>query len=197
MRKLRADWPPIGNLRKANRNHLSSRRFSDKLTIIGHCPVANPTHRTARAYALGVFCSIGQVVQMRLDEVTRGLLCDSKENTLTRCHGCLDRLTRWTFAFNLAACANFRVRMISVYMAYARATRIKIKIEPSFTQPMRNLPLTEEHFTNPVVCFRRLGAQKLKLYCELILTVVVDMTCQALYRLSYPTILHNLMQKDI
>jgi len=49
----------------------------------------------------------------------------------------LSRLTGWTFAFYLVANANFRVRMISVYLANTQATQIKIKIEPSFTQCIR------------------------------------------------------------
>jgi len=56
---------------------------------------------------------------------------------LTRCHNFSDRLTRWTFAFYVVANANFRVRMISAYLAYTRTTRINIKIEPSFTQCVR------------------------------------------------------------
>jgi len=50
---------------------------------------------------------------------------------LTRCHSCSDRLTRWTFAFYLVPNTNFRVDMISVYLANARAVQIKMKIEPS------------------------------------------------------------------
>jgi len=53
---------------------------------------------------------------------------------MTRCNGCSDWRKRWIFTFYLVANANFSVRMISVYLANARATRIKIKIEPSFAQ---------------------------------------------------------------
>jgi len=56
---------------------------------------------------------------------------------LNSCHGCLDRLTHWIFAFDLDANLNFRVRMISAYLANALASRIKIKIEPSFTHCIR------------------------------------------------------------
>jgi len=66
--------------------------------------------------------------------VTRGLLGDGENKVLTCCHDCLDRLMRWTFPFYLVANANLRVRMISVLLANALATRTKIKIEPSSTQ---------------------------------------------------------------
>ena len=56
---------------------------------------------------------------------------------VTRCHGCSDRLTLWTFAFHLVANANFRVCTISLYLANAWITQIKLKIEPSFTQCIR------------------------------------------------------------
>ena len=56
---------------------------------------------------------------------------------MTHCQGCLDRIMHWTFGFYLLAYANFRICMISVYLANARTTRIKIKIEPSFTQRFR------------------------------------------------------------
>jgi len=56
---------------------------------------------------------------------------------LIRCHSCSDRLTRWTFVAYLIASARFHVLMISAYLANAQATRIKIKMEPSFTQCVR------------------------------------------------------------
>ena len=46
---------------------------------------------------------------------------------------------RWTFTFDLVANADFRAHMISVYFANAWTTRIKIKIEPSFTQRESNM----------------------------------------------------------
>jgi len=49
---------------------------------------------------------------------------------LTHCHGC----SHWTFVFYLVANADFHIRMILVYLVYALATRIEIKIELSFTQ---------------------------------------------------------------
>ena len=58
--------------------------------------------------------------------------CVSKKNTLTRCHGRSDRLTRWTLTFYSVVRSNFRVHIISAYLGNARATRLKIKIEPSF-----------------------------------------------------------------
>jgi len=64
-------------------------------------------------------------------------LCDSETNTLTSCHSCSDRLTRWTFAFYLVANVDFCIRKISVYLANALATWNKITIEPSFTQHIR------------------------------------------------------------
>ena len=81
---------------------------------------------------IGVFCSIGQVASMHEDEATRSLLRASEKNALTRCHGCSNKLNYRTFAFYLAV--NFRTHMISVYLANARITRIKIKMESSFTQ---------------------------------------------------------------
>jgi len=53
---------------------------------------------------------------------------------LSSCHGCSDRLTCWTFAFNLVANANLCVCMISVYLTNVRATGIKIEMKPCFTQ---------------------------------------------------------------
>jgi len=41
------------------------------------------------------------------------------------------------FRFFLVANANFRVHIIPVYLANAQATRINVKIEPSFTQRVR------------------------------------------------------------
>jgi len=76
---------------------------------------------------LGAYCAITRKIHTLAVTVTTV--------TVTRCHGCSDRLRSWTFA--LVANANFRIRMISVYLANARATRIKIKIEPSFTQWVR------------------------------------------------------------
>jgi len=42
---------------------------------------------------------------------------------------------RQTFTFYLVANANFRIHMISVYLAKARATQIELEIE-SFFHPM-------------------------------------------------------------
>ena len=61
-------------------------------------------------------------------------------------HGSSARLTHWTFAFYLVAIANFRVRMISVGLANARATRMKTNIEPSFTQWLGYVYLSENAY---------------------------------------------------
>jgi len=63
----------------------------------------------------------------------------------------LSRLFKQTSASDyrcsLIANMNFRVCMISVYSANTRAIRIKIKIEPSFTQRLRE-------FTTMLALFR-------------------------------------------
>jgi len=56
---------------------------------------------------------------------------------LASCRGCSDRLMRWNFAFYLVAEVNLRVRVTSVYLANALATRMKIQIERSFTHCIR------------------------------------------------------------
>jgi len=56
---------------------------------------------------------------------------------LNHCHGCSDRLIRWTFTFYLVANTISHIRMTSVYLASTRANRIKNKIEPSFTQRVK------------------------------------------------------------
>ena len=46
---------------------------------------------------------------------------------------------RRAFAFYVVANATFCIRTISAYLANTRATRIQIKVEPSFTQRIRVL----------------------------------------------------------
>jgi len=60
----------------------------------------------------------------------------SERNTLTHCHGSLGQTNALGF-HSLVVNANLRVRMIPVYLDNPRATRIKIKIEPSFIQCSR------------------------------------------------------------
>ena len=74
---------------------------------------------------------------MRWGRVNLELIVYSEKNTLTRCHVCSNRLTRWIFAFYLVANASCSVRIISVYSANEWDTWIKIKIKPSFTQRVR------------------------------------------------------------
>ena len=78
--------------------------------LIGRCLIANSMHPTTRT------------------DRTRPLVRDKDVDSLP----CLFRQTYWTITFHLVANSIFCVCVISVYLANAKATQIKIKIEPPF-----------------------------------------------------------------
>ena len=101
--------------------------FSYKLTLVARCPAANLTHQHRPNIRAGSIL----LERTSRSNQTRGKLCDSeKVHSLSR----LFEKTRWTFAFALVANANFRVSMISAYLANAWVIQIKIKVEPSLSQ---------------------------------------------------------------
>jgi len=118
--------------------HHIQKAFSENLTLNARCLALIQRALSARTYALELSAwSEKSTERIRMRRL--GAICAiaRKRRMLTRCHGCSDRITRWTYAFYLVASMNFRVRVISVYFAKARVNRIKIKMEPSFTQRVR------------------------------------------------------------